>query len=73
MYDANHLISRLRAASVGHETRNFATFPARASMTFGELFAGAERNAAALVAMLAAVQLGSVAPSFSYHAIVSST
>ncbi|MEX5598275.1 malonyl-CoA synthase [Pseudophaeobacter sp. C1-32P7] len=51
MYDANHLISRLRAASVGHETRNFATFPARASMTFGELFAGAERNAAALVAM----------------------
>ncbi|MDE4305032.1 malonyl-CoA synthase [Phaeobacter gallaeciensis] len=51
MYDANHLISRLRAASIGHETRNFATFPARASMTFGELFAGAERNAAALVAM----------------------
>ncbi|OIQ39010.1 MAG: malonyl-CoA synthase [Roseobacter sp. MedPE-SWde] len=51
MYDANHLISRLRAASITHETRNFATFPARASMTFGELFAGAERNAAALVAM----------------------
>ncbi|MDE4098026.1 malonate--CoA ligase [Phaeobacter gallaeciensis] len=51
MYDANHLISWLRAASIGHETRNFATFPARASMTFGELFAGAERNAAALVAM----------------------
>ncbi|MEX5578144.1 malonyl-CoA synthase [Pseudophaeobacter sp. A-200-2] len=51
MYDANHLISRLRAASLNHETRNFATFPARASMTFGELFAGAERNAAALVAM----------------------
>ncbi|MGD9865249.1 MAG: AMP-binding protein, partial [Pseudodonghicola sp.] len=51
MYDANYLISRLHAASVGQETRNFATFPARASMTFGELFAGAERNAAALVAM----------------------
>jgi len=51
MYDANHLISRLRAASISHETRNFATFPARASMTFGELFAGAERNAAALVGM----------------------
>ena len=51
MYDANHLISRLRAASIAHETRNFATFPARASMTFGELFAGAERNAAALVGM----------------------
>ena len=51
MYDANHLISRLRAASITHETRNFATFPARASMTFGELFAGAERNAAALVGM----------------------
>lgn len=51
MYDANHLISRLRAASITHETRNFATFPARASITFGELFAGAERNAAALVGM----------------------
>jgi malonyl-CoA/methylmalonyl-CoA synthetase len=51
MYDANHLISQLHAASAGHETRNFATFPARASVTFGELFAGAERNAAALVAM----------------------
>jgi len=51
MYDANHLISCLQSASEGHETRNFATFPARASVTFGELFAGAERNAAALVAM----------------------
>ncbi|WP_122074556.1 malonyl-CoA synthase [Pseudophaeobacter sp. EL27] len=51
MYDANHLISRLHSASKGHETRNFATFPARASVTFGELFAGAERNAAALVAL----------------------
>ncbi|MBE1281982.1 MAG: AMP-binding protein [Rhodobacteraceae bacterium] len=51
MYDQNHLISRLHAASAGYETRNFATFPARASVTFGELFAGAERNAAALVAM----------------------
>lgn len=51
MYDANHLISLLHAASKGHETRNFATFPARASVTYGELFAGAERNAAALVAM----------------------
>jgi malonyl-CoA/methylmalonyl-CoA synthetase len=51
MYDENHLISQLYAASEGQETRNFATFPARASVTFGELFAGAERNAAALVAM----------------------
>ncbi|OIQ38450.1 MAG: hypothetical protein BM558_12170 [Roseobacter sp. MedPE-SW] len=51
MYDENHLIAQLHAASEGHETRNFATFPARASVTFGELFAGAERNAAALVAM----------------------
>jgi len=51
MYDDNHLITRLRAASVGRETRNFATFPPRASMTFGELFAGAERNAAALADM----------------------
>jgi len=51
MYQNNHLISLLHAASVGAETRNFATFPARASVTFGELFAGAERNAAALAAM----------------------
>lgn len=51
MYDANHLISRLHAASADQQTRNFATFPARASVTFGELFAGAERLAAALVAM----------------------
>lgn len=51
MYDENHLISQLYAACEGHETRNFATFPARASVTFGELFAGAERTAAALVAM----------------------
>lgn len=51
MYDDNHLISQLHAASKGQETRNFATFPARASVTYGELYAGAERNAAALVAM----------------------
>ncbi len=51
MYDANYLISRLHAASADQQTRNFATFPARASVTFGELFAGAERHAAALVAM----------------------
>ena len=49
-YALNHLISRLHAASVGRETRNFATFPARASVTFGELFAAAERMAGALVA-----------------------
>ena len=49
MYDANYLISRLHAASVGQETRNFARIPQRASMTFGELFAGAERMAGALV------------------------
>ena len=50
MYDQNYLISRLHAASVGQETRNFAQIPQRASMTFGELFAGAERMAGALVA-----------------------
>jgi len=51
MYDSNYLISRLHAASVGQETRNFARIPKRASMTFGELFAGAERMAGALVAL----------------------
>ena len=50
MYDQNYLISRLHAASVGQETRNFAQIPQRASMTFGELFARAERMAGALVA-----------------------
>ena len=50
MYEQNYLISRLHAASVGQETRNFAQIPQRASMTFGELFAGAERMAGALVA-----------------------
>ncbi|MEQ9692935.1 malonyl-CoA synthase [Shimia sp. SDUM112013] len=50
MYAQNYLISRLHAASVGQETRNFARIPQRASMTFGELFAGAERMAGALVA-----------------------
>ncbi|MBU2944857.1 malonyl-CoA synthase [Shimia thalassica] len=49
MYEQNYLISRLHAASVGQETRNFARIPQRASMTFGELFAGAERMAGALV------------------------
>ncbi|MCW9043886.1 MAG: AMP-binding protein, partial [Pseudopelagicola sp.] len=51
MYDSNYLISRLHTASVGQETRNFARIPKRASMTFGELFAGAERMAGALVAL----------------------
>lgn len=49
MYDQNYLISRLHSASAGQETRNFARIPQRASMTFGELFAGAERMASALV------------------------
>jgi len=49
MYDQNYLITRLHAASIGQETRNFARIPKRASMTFGELFAGAERYASALV------------------------
>lgn len=50
MYEQNYLISRLHAPSIGQETRNFARIPQRASMTFGELFAGAERIAGALAA-----------------------
>ena len=44
MYDQNHLISRLHAASIGQETRNFARIPKRASVTFGELFAAAQSH-----------------------------
>ncbi|SEF76072.1 malonate--CoA ligase [Jhaorihella thermophila] len=50
MYDDNHLLSRLRAASVGREDSVFAQIPGGDPVTFGELFAGAERMAAALAA-----------------------
>ena len=51
MYESNHLISQLHASSQGQEDRVFAQIPTRAPVTFGGLFAGAERYAAALVAL----------------------
>lgn len=48
MYDDNHLLSRLRAASVGREDSVFAQIPGGDPVTFGALFAGAERMASAL-------------------------
>ncbi len=48
MYDDNHLLSRLRAASLGRESDVFAQIPGGDPVTFGALFEGAERMAAAL-------------------------
>ncbi|MEW2912006.1 malonyl-CoA synthase [Leisingera sp. JC11] len=50
MYDANHLIRQLRESSLGREEDVFARLPGGSSITFGALFAGAERMAAALAA-----------------------
>ncbi|KIC36020.1 malonyl-CoA synthase [Leisingera sp. ANG-M7] len=50
MYDANHLIRQLRESSVGREGDVFARLPDGGTVTFGALFAGAERMAAALAA-----------------------
>ncbi|NIA69098.1 malonyl-CoA synthase [Pelagibius litoralis] len=53
MYDANHLLSRLRAASLGREEARFAEIAeagGRPGLSYGGLFDGAERNAKALVA-----------------------
>ena len=49
MYTKNYLISQLRAASVGRETEVFAHLMGGETVTFGALFAGAERMASALV------------------------
>ncbi len=49
-YDANFLITRLRAASLGREGDVFAQIPGRDPVSFGDLFRGAERMAAALTA-----------------------
>jgi malonyl-CoA/methylmalonyl-CoA synthetase len=49
MYDQNHLIHALRAASVGRDDAPFAPVPGVETVSFGALFAGAERMAAALV------------------------
>ncbi|UWQ58449.1 malonyl-CoA synthase [Leisingera caerulea] len=50
MYDANHLIRQLREPSLGREDDVFARLPDGSTVTFGVLFAGAERMAAALEA-----------------------
>ena len=48
MYDQNHLIAKLRAASIGKDTKPFAHLPDGRTVTYGDLFADAERMAAAL-------------------------
>ncbi|MDC0659185.1 malonyl-CoA synthase [Leisingera sp. SS27] len=50
MHDANHLIRQLRESSVGREGDVFARLPDGGTVTFGALFTGAERMAAALAA-----------------------
>ncbi len=53
MYDANHLISRLRAASIGREAETFAELvevEGRPQISYAALFEGAERHAKVLVA-----------------------
>ena len=52
-YLDNHLAGRLRAASCGREEACFAELaeaPGRPRITYGDLFAGAERHAKALAA-----------------------
>ena len=49
MYEGNHLAERLRAGSVGREEAVFAKMPDASQVSYGALFAAAERNAAALV------------------------
>jgi len=51
MYDTNHLLNALRIASAGREGDVFAKVPGGADVSFGDLFAGAEKIAAALVEM----------------------
>ena len=47
MYDQNHLLSQLSAAGAADDV--FAIRPAKPDMTYGDLFAGAEKMAATLV------------------------
>ncbi|MEX0282236.1 MAG: malonyl-CoA synthase [Arenibacterium sp.] len=49
MYDQNHLIAKLRASSIDQDKRVFAHLTDGTQVTYGELFANAERMAAALV------------------------
>ncbi len=51
MSDQNHLLTRLRAASLGRQDEIFARLPGGDSLSFGDLFAGAERMASALVGL----------------------
>jgi malonyl-CoA/methylmalonyl-CoA synthetase len=51
MYAENHLISRLYAASSGRGDDVFAQLPGIGEVTFGELWLGAERMAAALASL----------------------
>ena len=48
MYDQNHLISRLRFASLGRDNDVFAYLPSGETVSFGALFSGAERMAGVL-------------------------
>ncbi len=53
MYDANYLVGRLRAASVGRDADTFAELAeleGRPQVSYGALFDGAERHAKVLVA-----------------------
>lgn len=50
MYENNHLICGLRAASVGRDEDGFSRLPGGVEISFGRLFSGAERMAAALAA-----------------------
>ncbi|MCA0870356.1 malonyl-CoA synthase [Seohaeicola saemankumensis] len=50
MYEQNHLIAGLRAASLGREEEVFAHLPDGGKVTFGALFTGAEQMASALEA-----------------------
>ncbi len=50
MYEQNHLIAGLRAASLGREKEVFAYLPDGEKVTFGALFAGADQMASALEA-----------------------
>ncbi len=50
MYGENYLATRLRAASVGHEQASFAELPDGRKVSYGAMFAAAERIAEVLMA-----------------------
>ena len=51
MYDSNYLAHRLRAASCGRDDALFADMPDGSRVSYGNLWAGAERMAAALAGL----------------------